>query len=274
MIVRKSRTRWPIAAAFAVAGLVAVCLAGQPAPALRVMTWNIAAGHGDLAKIAAGIRAAAPDVAALQEVDVHWSARSGFEDQAARLAEATGLQVRFAPIYELPGASGAPVRMFGVAILSRHPILEFRNHIIPRLSTQSTATEPEPLPGFLEAVIGIGATRVHVFNTHLDYRADPRVRVLQAAAMLERMTAARGPTLFAGDLNAAPDAAELAPLFRRLTDVWTPAAGPGFTYPADAPVRRIDYLLVSPELRPVSVRAVASPASDHLAVVADLILTR
>jgi endonuclease/exonuclease/phosphatase family metal-dependent hydrolase len=249
--------------------LASAVTAAQPA-ALRVMTWNIAAGNGDLARIAEVIRTAAPDIVALQEVDVHWQERSGFADQIARLAESTGMQGRFAPIYRLPGAAGQPPREFGVAILSRHPILEFRNHVIPRLSTQTTATEPEPLPGFLDATIGVGAARIRVFNTHLDYRADRRVRDLQVAAMVELMSTANGPALLAGDLNAPPAAPELAPLFQRWKDVWSVAAGEGFTYPAAAPVRRIDYILVSDSLRAVSARTLDTQASDHRPVIAEM----
>ena len=36
-----------------------------------------------------------------------------------------------------------------------------------------------PPPGFLEAEIDVRGRRVHVYCTHLDYRADPSVRALQ-----------------------------------------------------------------------------------------------
>jgi endonuclease/exonuclease/phosphatase family metal-dependent hydrolase len=253
--------------------LVPAWLVGQEVRPLRVLTWNIAAGAGGLSPMADVIRTAAPDIVALQEVDVHWSERSGFADQAAQLAEAVGMQVRFGPIYRLPGGSSAPVREFGLAILSRYPFVEFRNHVIPRLSTHSTDTEPQPMPGFLEATIPVDGVRLRVFNTHLDYRSDPRVRRLQVAAMLERM-GSDGPTILMGDLNAPPGAAELAPLFGRLNDAWRDGGDPGFTYPAAAPVRRIDYILTSDDLRALSVRVLPTPASDHRAVVADLSAAR
>ena len=264
-----------MAVCFAIALSLAIAVAAldaipRQAPWLRVMTWNIAAGHGDLSKIADGIRDANPDVAALQEVDVHWMARSGFADQAARLAELVGMQVRFAPIYQLPGEGMSPLREFGVAILSKHPIVEFRNHPLPRLSTQSAATEPELLPGFAEATIEIGGGRVRVFTTHLDYRAAPRVRELQVASTLTRLDGGGGPTVLMGDLNAPPAAPELAPLFERLQDAWSADGDSGFTYPADVPVRRIDYILLSRALRALHVRVVPTHASDHRPVVADL----
>ena len=248
--------------------------APQEGRALRVMTWNIAAGHGDLSKTADVIRQADADVVALQEVDAHWDLRSLFADQPAELAKALDMHVRFGPIYQLPGESGSALREFGVAILSRHPIVEFRNHLLPRLSTQSAVTEPELMPGFPEAVLDVDGARVRVFNTHLDYRADPRVRHLQVAATMARLDAVSGPIVLMGDLNAPPDAAELVPLFGRLRDAWPAGPDAGFTYPANVPVRRIDYILTSPDLRARNVRVLPIDASDHRPVVADLMGVR
>jgi endonuclease/exonuclease/phosphatase family metal-dependent hydrolase len=264
-------------AARLVALLVAWELAVTGAPvqdrrAVRVMTWNIAAGHGDLARIATVIREANPDIAALQEVDVHWDARSQFVDQAARLGELLGMHVRFGPIYQLAGGSAAPLREFGTAILSRYPVIEFRNHPLPRLSTQTAATEPELMPGFPEALIEINGLRLRVLDTHLDYRADPRVRALQVAATIARLDALTGPMVLMGDLNAPPEAIELRPLFERLRDAWPGGGDPGFTYPASAPVRRIDYILTSTGIRAMNVRVLSVEASDHRAVVADLLV--
>ena len=246
-------------------------LAPRQLQPFRVMTWNIAAGHGDLSKIAGAIREAGPDIVALQEVDAHWEKRSNFADQPAELAKALGMHVRFGPIYQLPGGA-SPLREFGVAILSRHPIVEFHNHLLPRLSTQSAATEPELMPGFLESAVAIDGDRVRVFTTHLDYRADPRVRSLQVAATIARLDAINGLMILMGDLNAPPHAAELAPLFQRLRDAWPNGPDTGFTYPATAPVRRIDYILTSGDLRARNVRVPPIEASDHRPVVADLSL--
>src|SRR4249920_213835 len=71
---------------------------------LRVMTYNIHAGHGNLARTAEAIRAVAPDIVALQEVDVHWSDRSAFVDQVGALAATLGMNAAFAPIYHVPDA--------------------------------------------------------------------------------------------------------------------------------------------------------------------------
>jgi len=133
---------------------------------LRVMTYNIAAGYSDLDRTSEAIRASAADLVALQEVDVHWGQRSGFIDQAAAVAARLKMQFRFARIYQLPGANAsAPAREYGVALLSRFPIVEWSNHIITRLSTQQETPAPAPLPGFLEARIDVGGTAVRVFSS-------------------------------------------------------------------------------------------------------------
>jgi endonuclease/exonuclease/phosphatase family metal-dependent hydrolase len=222
----------------------------------------------------AAIRAERPDLVALQEVDVHWSARSGFADQATTLATALGMEMRFAPIYRIPDSAGArPPREFGVALLSRYPIVAFTNHPITRLSTQQENPTPASAPGFLDATVDVVGTRVRVLDTHLDFRRDPAVRARQVADMLAAIGEPVGPTLLLGDLNATPDAPELRPLFRRLRDVPEAFEGPDFTIPSAAPTRRIDYVLVSDGVEVRRAWVPATAASDHRPVVMDLVLS-
>ena len=248
--------------------------AGSEIP-LRVMTYNIRSGNGNLAGTAAAIRASTPDIVGLQEVDVHWAERSNFIDQATALGQQLQMQVRFARIYQFAGAqSQDSPREFGVALLSRFPIVDWSNHIITRLSTQETSPTPAPLPGFLEARIDVGGTKLRVFDTHLDYRSDPRVREQQVKEMLAYIGEPSSPTLLFGDLNAPPDAPEIQPLFQRLHDAWPESAGSGLTDPADEPRKRIDYVLVSHHFRVRSASVPVTMASDHRPVVIDLVLRR
>lgn len=240
---------------------------------LRVMTFNIRAGNGDLAAIAREIRASGADIVALQEVDVHWSDRSGFADEASSLKEELHMDVRFARIYQLaPLHAGDPTREFGVALLSRFPIRSFENLPLTRLSTQDTTAPAAPAPGFLSATIDVRGAEVRVFNTHLDYRADPRVRAQQVAEMVRYIGDASMPTLLFGDMNAPPDAPEIQPLFHVLRDAWSSSTAAGLTYPADAPRKRIDYVFTSAHFRVKSVSVPSTLASDHRPVVVDLLL--
>jgi endonuclease/exonuclease/phosphatase family metal-dependent hydrolase len=271
-----SKLIWPRILSLALAA--AACAHFQPrdtgAP-LRVMSYNIRSGNGDLARTAETIRSFAPDIVGLQEVDVHWAERSGFEDQARLLGEMLGMQVRFAPIYSLPGPdSSRPAREFGVALLSRYPIVDWKNDTLTRLSTQAQNPVPAPAPGLLEATVEVRGARVRVFNTHLDYRSDPRVRMQQVAEMLSYIGNALEPTLVFGDMNAGPDAPELQPLLQRVRDTWVGAEGSGFTYPADRPAKRIDYVFSSPHFRVRSATVPVTEASDHRPVLVDLLIHR
>ncbi|MFJ8823722.1 endonuclease/exonuclease/phosphatase family protein [Streptomyces sp. NPDC102467] len=250
---------------------------------LRIASYNIHAGSGmdnvfDLDRQAAALRALHAEVIGLQEVDVHWGARSQGRDVARELAAQLKMRVSFAPIYSLdPETAGGPRREFGVAVLSRYPIRAAANHEITRLSTQDPNPAPAPAPGFGEVTLKVRGVPVQVFVTHLDYRQDPAVRVAQVADTRRVMAAERKSVpgarqMLLGDFNAAPSAPELAPLWVGLTD-----SGPadGGTYPADAPVQRIDYVAVGEGVR---VRDASVPdesaASDHRPVVADVSLPR
>lgn len=256
--------------------ITAACAGLQRHPrgrSLQAMTYNIEYGHEGLDSVTAVIRDQHPDVVGLQEVDVRWSERSNFVDEAALIANGTGMNYRFARIYQIPNGDPArPPREFGVAILSKYPIVAFGNHVITRLSTQDSAATPAPLPGFLEATLDLGGKRVRVFNVHLDYRADPSVRTTQVNEMLGYMTRDTIPILLMGDMNAPPDAREMQPLFRRLHDVWASSNSPGLTYPAKYPQKRIDYIMASDCFRLSGASVPEVYASDHRPVVARLIL--
>ncbi len=261
---------------------IAACASVAPAPQassatrehpLRVMSYNIQYGNEGLDSVIAVINSEKPVIVGLQEVDVHWSPRSSFVNQAELLARGTGMEFRFARIYQLPGEDPSkPPREFGGAVLSRYPIKSFTNHIITRLSTQQETPVPAPLPGFLEAVVDVGGTSVRVLNVHLDFRRDPAVRRQQVADMLAAMGNSPMPTLMFGDMNARPDAPELEPLFDRLRDSWSYAQGPGLTGPARNPAGKIDYVLVSDAFRVTRSWVPKVYASDHFPVGADLVL--
>jgi endonuclease/exonuclease/phosphatase family metal-dependent hydrolase len=250
---------------------------------LRVASYNIHAGAGadgrfDLVRTAAAIRALDADVIGLQEVDVHWGARSEWADELQVLAETLGMRAFFAPIYSLdPPADREQRREYGVAVLSRWPIVSAENHLLTRLSTVTPNPTPTPMPGFPEVVVNKQGARVHVYTTHLDYRADPSVRRTQVEDTLDILAADEGESrVLVGDFNATPDAAELAPLWPVLTDAWAvaPGAGTGSTYPAPAASKRIDYVTASAEVEVVATDVPMDTASDHLPVVADLVVRR
>ncbi len=251
--------------------------------ALRVATYNIQVGVGedgvfDPDRQAEAMRALRADVIGVQEVDVHWEARSQWRDLATELAAALDMRLFFARIHNLdPPGEAAPRRRYGLAILSRYPIVHAANHPITRINSLDPGQPPAPAPGFPEAIVDVRGALVQVYATHLDYRPDPAVRQAQVAEM-RRIMADSDHTqrVLLGDFNAVPDAPVLAPLWQHLTDAWyavNGAAG-GETFPADVPVKRIDYVAVSSGIAVTGCEVPVTVASDHRPVVADLVVAK
>jgi endonuclease/exonuclease/phosphatase family metal-dependent hydrolase len=240
---------------------------------LRVASYNIHHGAGtdgalDLERIARVIGAMRADVVGLQEVDRHWSERSDFVDQAAWLSRRLGMRVVYGANLDLdPLQPGQPRRQYGTAILSRYPILSWRNTYLPRFGDHEQR-------GLLEAVVTVRGTRVRVADTHLQHN-DNLEREAQAARIVELLGPDPRRTVLLGDLNAVPGTPEIETLTGVFVDSWAAVGdGAGFTYPAELPDRRIDYVLASPDVRPVAARVPATDASDHLPVVVDYLVPR
>lgn len=260
---------------------------------LRVMSYNIHHGAGndacvsppavpgrlpnpdcglDLERIAAVIRAARVDVAGLQEVDRFWARSSGV-DQAAALGAMLNMQTCYgANLTHDADAHAAVPHEYGTLILSRHPIASCGNTLLPRAGAASEQR------GLLKAGIRAGAALLDFYDTHLHTQeADRRVQI---DAVLRQLGAQAAPVILVGDLNARPTEPYIAPLLAVLADVWAASgSGPGFTSPASprAPARRrIDYILVSPDLHTARAAVLddgtAAVASDHYPVIADVVL--
>ncbi|WP_261134845.1 endonuclease/exonuclease/phosphatase family protein [Bacillus sp. Marseille-Q3570] len=249
---------------------------------VRVMTYNIHAGAGsdgiyDTDRIASVIEESGAEIIGLQEVDVHWGARSNNDNIIEDLAEQLDMHYFFAPIYDFdPVSEDAPRRQFGVAVLSKYPIVQATNQEITRLSTQDAEPEPKLSPGFAEAIINVKGALVPFYVTHLDYRGDPTIRTMQVDDMLNIFEEQAGDKILVGDMNATPDAPELSPLFDTFIDAWAVAGdeSPGYTYSALSPTKRIDYIYTSDNVTVQHSEVLSTLASDHLPVIADITLTR
>lgn len=225
---------------------------------LRVLCYNIHHGEGtdgkvDLPRLARVIRAADPDLVALQEVDDK-TRRTGGVDQLAELVRLTGLHGRFGKAIDYEGGG------YGQAVLSRFPIAEATVHTLPGMPAREQRIA-------FEVRVAVGGRDLSFVTTHL-HHVEPALREQQASKLNDLFAGLDRPIILAGDLNATPESKPVMALKGKWT-VATADAGL-LTYPSARPIKQIDYVLFRPEGRFKSVAARVvdeAVASDHRPVV-------
>ena len=231
---------------------------------LRVMTYNIHVGVGmdkklDLQRIADVINGQHPDLVGLQEVDRGVKRTEG-KDEIAELAKMTSMNFAFAHNLDYQGGQ------YGVAILSRFPIgaIDHRKYENKREAERR---------GMIRIELNVGGKTINFVTTHLDYQSEDG-RVFEAEQLLGFLSAQKVPLIIVGDFNDEPAGSAYKLMMAGFEDAWlrSGAKGGGLSYPADQPVKRIDYILTR---QPDRIRAkkawvVNTLASDHLPIVADL----
>lgn len=225
----------------------------QTSDTLRILAYNTHHGEGldgrlDLDRIAGVIRSVAPDVVALQEID-RMVDRTGAVDQARIYGELTGLTPQFGAFMAYQGGD------YGMAILSRHPILESENVRLPPGAEPRTA---------LAARVELPSSGRQVWIAGIHFYRTETERLAQAEATMNHFREAEIPVFLAGDFNSFVGGAVLDTLeayWRRPEKEGSP-----LTFPADRPEREIDFILTPPEgrVRVLEYRVLdESVASDH-----------
>ena len=246
-------------------------------PVLRVLTLNIAHGRGDsfhqllqgsaatlanLATIADLFKASDADVVALQEADgpSFWS---GNFDHVEYLAQRASFEHSVhATHVDSIGLS------YGTALLANVELAR------ARAVTFDPVLSPFP-KGFVVSTVrwpSEPCTEVDIVSVHLDF-ASRSVRRRQAMAMIEILRASKRPLILMGDLNSHWQLQHsiVQYLSRELSlSAYRPEGTDLNTFPALG--KRLDWILVSPQLRFRSYRVVADVVSDHRGVVAELVL--
>lgn len=228
------------------------------------MTYNIHVGVGmdkklDLARIAGVINSQHPDLVGLQEVD-RGVERTQRIDEIAEISKLTHMEYAFA--FNLRYQGG----LYGVAILSRFPIMATDHRLYQN-------TREAERRGFIRALVMAPGHTLNFVTTHLDYQYEDG-RVYETQQLLGALKDVKGPLIVAGDFNDIP-AGEAYQLMRQsFVDAWaeTKSGDEGFSYPADKPAKRIDYILTrqSDRIRARRAWIIETLASDHVPVVADL----
>lgn len=232
---------------------------------LKVLSYNIHIGNPpskprltDLKGIAKVINESKADLIALQEVDV-FTNRSGKDlDQAKELARLTKRDYYFVKAIDHDGGE------YGVAILSKFPIVKKESHPLP--IAEGVDNEPRAI-----AIVTVEIDKgilLDFASTHFDL--SPQTRKLQSAYIINLAKQRNNPLLIGGDFNATPDSEEILLLdsyFKRSK------IHDGFTFPVTAPTQEIDYILFSPEsqFKILQHQVIQEHyASDHLPVLVKL----
>lgn len=258
-------------AVLALCAAIAPACSGFIAPGadvpVRVVVYNIHAGKDakgvdNLARVAELVRTTNADIALLQEVD-RGTARSGNTDQVRVLEGLTGFHSAFGKTLDYQGGD------YGIAVLSRWPISSDTLHRLPVNPPQERSGAGYEPRGALEAVIQMPGAPLTILNTHIDASREDFYRRQEMATLLNlamRSTGEmKGSTLVGGDLNAEPGSAVIGMLQGGpVRDAWADCGqGVGLSYPADKPVKRIDYLLLPKDWECVSATVIETEVSDH-----------
>lgn len=206
----------------------AVDMVSAPFRNVTALSYNVHAGLGqdgvrDIARAAAVIKEAGPDVVALQEVD-RGTRRSGGVDQLAELARLTGMHGTWCRTRDFEDGE------CGIAILSRSEPLKVQRLDLP----------------------GEGETRMLLVAEFPEYRfgcahlsPDEEDR-LACAPKLRAQVGGDRPFILAGDWND-----ELrSPFVREMRQSYSIVSGFEPTFPADAPAKCVDFIAVSRRHRP------------------------
>jgi endonuclease/exonuclease/phosphatase family metal-dependent hydrolase len=249
---------------------------------VRIATFNILHGRSpedgrvDVDRLAAAVKSLDADVLGLQEVDRD-QPRSFGADLTAVAAEAMGAPEHqfVAALHGTPGGTWMAATgdeqpgsaTYGVALLSRYPVISWRVVRLPplRASVPLWSTMDNRL--FLardEPRVAVAAVldgpfgEFTVCNTHLSFI--PGWNGVQLRRLMRSLTGTREPLVVIGDLNMERRRAA------RLSGLRSIATAN--TFPHTQPRRQIDHILARGGVRATAAaEAVRLPLSDHRALV-------
>ena len=198
---------------------------------LKILSYNIKHGRGmdgkvDLLRIAKVIGSLSPDLVTLQEVDKNCT-RSGSIDLTRELAGILKMEGRFGKFMDFQGGE------YGMALLSRVPIISHQVHVLPRGAEPRCALEARVNPGK-------DWGEIRLFGIHHDWTRE-NLRVSQCEALLKKIGQERGPVILAGDFNAGRNAQSVRLLVDSGFEILTNDLIN--TFPSDKPRVEIDFIM-------------------------------
>jgi endonuclease/exonuclease/phosphatase family metal-dependent hydrolase len=238
-----------------------------PPTEFRIMTYNIHHGVGtdgmySLSRIVGIIREQAPQIVCLNEVDFE-TERTYRDNQARIIAAELGMEFTFAR--NTPLQNG----WTGTAILSRFPITFSENKIISNRDEEEELGERRSL---LHTVIDINNKQLHFYGTRLSADTSKSSAELNELLNIILDWGLASPIILCGDFNRNPGSKPIKDVSYYFYDLGALVEQMPFTYPAQHPTRRRDYIFMNDKLVPVSIFVIDNEqskiASNHLPVLA------
>ncbi len=245
----------------------------RPFTQIRLMTYNVHGcggmdGRVSPRRVARVIAAQAPDIVALQEIDLG-RRRSRTEDQAALIGRQLGMHAVFCPTIT------RGQEHYGHALFSRWPIEIVKRALLPH-DPKGWWKEPRAA---LWVKVWVDGTPVNLITTHLGLGR--RERLLQMHTLLSEEWLGRlrddEAIIVCGDFNLTPGSRPYGLMAQRLRDAQAARQGhrPLNTFSSLRPFARLDHIFMSRRFDVANVVVPRSEltrvASDHLPLVADLV---
>ena len=226
---------------------------------VKIMTFNVQhcqnylTGEIDYERFGQVLRDCGADVVAINEI-YSGDKTSRFGNQVARLAELGGYAYSFFAKAILVGSKKSP---YGNALLSKIPIVKAEVIPVPDPAPEGRIGKwPYESRCLLKARLENGLT---VMAIHIGLNPEEHENALSTVLthLEERQCA------LLGDFNVRPDHPMIAAIGERMTDTAICFEKPLLSFPSTDPVKKIDYLFVTPDLHVTAADIPAIVASDH-----------
>jgi endonuclease/exonuclease/phosphatase family metal-dependent hydrolase len=204
----------------------------------------------DFAVMAKAILDCGADIVGLNEMRDQGTHRD-YTPQVDTLSELTGLpHFFFAKAIELTGKGP-----YGNGLLSRYPIVEAESIPIPD-------PEPRNYDGYYETRCVLKAKLaggITVLACHFGLNPDEQENAV--ATICQHLVDEK--CILMGDFNVLPEDPVLDPIRERMKDTADLFGKTLFSFPSDAPDRKIDYIFVSKDVEVLTADIPTIVASDH-----------
>ena len=183
------------------------------------------------------------------------------------------------------------------AIVSKFPIKEFHEIKLPSKQPAYVDNTPDnqannPNRYFLHAVADVNGTEINILCLRLiagrspNFDVSPRdvfrwgrylvlAQNVESKVMSDYMKKLKGPIIFAGDMNAPPNASSMNVFYSGWVDTSLALhLIPPVTFPGKSPIQRLDYIFCNDYFTPIESFVSKNVVSDHRIVYSKMALKK